>query len=107
MTTEIETIVTQIETLKAEYSDELIWGIRWDVAGLEVGHVFEASHVWDDGEMTDEMLKGTCVIQDTHISRIVGIYPGTPYIVCGYNAGYGEDAGEVILSECEIMAVAN
>lgn len=107
MTIDIKSITEQIETLKAEFSEDLIWGVRFDNAGLEVGHIFDASREWADGELTGETLKGTCVLQDSHLHLIRNgsDYPGTPYIVCGYFVSYGEDTGEVVLSECEIMAV--
>lgn len=107
MTTELKNIAAQIDTLKAEYDESLIWGVRFDAAGLEIGHVFDASRVWDDGEAADDLLNGTSVVQDTHVVRVGANYLnlGTPYIVCGYMAGYGEDRGEVILTECEVMEV--
>ena len=105
-----QTILKQIETLKADYGESLIWGVRYDVAGLPVSHIFDASRVWDDGKPTEETLSGTSVLQETHIACVIGGYctdaQPTAYIVCGYHAGYGEDAGEIILSECEVIAVA-
>jgi hypothetical protein len=100
-------IKAQIDALKAEYSEEYVWGVRWDDADLSVGHIFPASRVWDDGDPTDELCSGTSCIQDTHLRCIseTNYYVGTAYIVCGLHAGYGEDPGEILMSECEIMAV--
>lgn len=108
MTTELKTIAAQIETLKADYSDEYSWGVRWDDAGLPVGHVFGESRVWADDQPTSEYLNGTSAIEVNGLRHISSgnFYPGVPYIVCGVETGYGEDAGEIILSECEIMATA-
>lgn len=108
MKTQIKNLISQIETLKSEYDESLVWGVRCDVAGLPIGHIFEASYVWDDGKWTDEMLKGTCVVEDKFVAREAAAYlAGYPqaYVVCGYHAGYGEDQGEVILTECEVMAI--
>ncbi len=108
MTAALKTIAAQIETLKADYSDEYTWGVRWDDAGLPVGHVFSESRVWADDQPTGEYLNGTSVIAASGLRHIKAgnHYMGVPYIVCGIETGYGEDAGEVILTECEIMAAA-
>lgn len=103
---EINRIAAEIENLRGEYDAEYVWGVRFDAPGLEVGHTFDASRVWVDGEPTDEYLPGTCVVPSTHLhKRCVLDYPGTAYIVCGNLAAYGEDCGEVILTDCEVMAL--
>ena len=112
MTNQMKNTAERIEALKSAHDQTLIWGVRWDVSGLEVGHIFDASRVWDDGEIVEgEYLSGTSAVQDTHINRsnladYCTVYSPTAYIVCGYHAGYGEDIGEVILSECEVMELA-
>ena len=109
MTAEIKTLSDRIKALKAEYDESLVWGVRWDAPGFPVGHIFDASRVWDDGEVVEgEYLNGTCVISESGLHNVTefNFYIGTAYIVCGYHAGYGEDEGEVILSECEVMEVA-
>src|ERR1051326_4307761 len=68
-------IKAQIDALKAEYSEEYVWGVRWDDADLSVGHIFPASRVWDDGDPTDELCSGTSCIQDTPIFRSVTSFP--------------------------------
>jgi len=95
-----------IKALADEYSDELAWGVRYDVAGLPVGHVFPASRVWVDGDPTDELLKGTCAVSVKAVSS-KSIYPGAAYIVCGYRETGETDRGEVVLSECEVMALVD
>ena len=107
MTNQMKTTAERIEALKSAHDQTLIWGVRWDVSGLEVGHIFDDSRVWDDGEIVEgEYLSGTSAVQDNCLSHNLHSYEGIPYIVCGYHAGYGEDPGEIILSECEVMELA-
>lgn len=101
------TIRRRIEELKLKFADHYVWGVRFDVPGLKVGDVFPISRVWTDGEPTDETLLGTACIQDTHLHCITStnLYDGTCYIVCGEDMGYGQDCGEILIGECEVMAV--
>ena len=101
-------VKTRIDRMKLQFAEHYTWGIRFDVASLPVGHQFPASRVWANDEPTGETLAGTSCIEDTHLHAITrtNLYAGTPYIVCGEHAGYGQDRGEVLLRDCEIMAAA-
>jgi len=103
----MQEVKSRIERMKMKFAEHYVWGIRFDVAGLPVGHQFPASRVWANDEPTDEILDGTSCIQDTHLNAITAtnFYVGTPYIVCGEHAGYGADRGEVLIRDCEVMAL--
>ena len=101
----MQAIIDRIKKLTAEYSDDYCWAVRWDAPGLPIGHIFPPSRVWDDGTPTDETLAGTSAIEAKYLSRIKDGYEGVPYIVCGINVAWGQDEGEVVLSECEVMAI--
>ena len=100
-------ISRKIHQLKSHYSEAYVWGVRFDTADLPVGHVFPVSRVWANDKPTRQTLPGTACIQDTHLEFVLAhtLYTGTPYIVCGEDVGYGEDQGEILLRECEIMAM--
>src|SRR5690349_1690277 len=102
MTEQMSRIAAQIETLAQQYSESYTWGVRWDVAGLPVGHIFPPSRRWEDNQVTGDVLPGTSCTEVDGLKYITefNYYEGTPYIVCGIHAGYGEDCGEVLLSEC-------
>lgn len=97
------TVAADIARVSADYPD-YVWGIRFDSPGLPIGHIFPASRVWDDGEVTDDFCDGTSCLAADYVARFRLQYFGTPYIVCGIHAGYGQDSGEILMSECEIMA---
>lgn len=108
MIEKLQTIQATIETLASEYAAHYTWAVRWDEPGLPVGHVFPPSRVWVDGEPTEETLPGTSAIAAKDLQRVVSrmnYYTGQPYIVCGELSLYGEDLGEVILRDCEVIAI--
>jgi hypothetical protein len=96
-----------IDALKGDYPETCVWGVRWDEQEFPVGHLFADSRVWDDNEPTEETLNGTCAIRDGHLLRALRTtcYYGRPYVVCGRLSTYGQDEGEVVLCECEVMAL--
>lgn len=80
--------------------------------GLEVGDtVYHCSHIWDDGEDTGEELNGVCAMNINRLDWIVkdGMeYFGNTIIVLGGNsAEFGEDLGELVMQEPEVLAIYN
>ena len=71
---------------------------------VEVGQKLEASFVWVDGEITDEELEGTCGI-DIESKASCGYFGECLAIIGGYDAEYGEDAGELIVKEAEVISI--
>jgi hypothetical protein len=102
-----KTISSRIEKLKLQFAEHYAWGVRFDVPGLCVGHVFPVSRVWANDQPTEETLPGTATLEDSHLEVICSthFYTGAAYIVCGEHAGYGEDQGEILMRDCEIMAL--
>lgn len=100
------TLLEQIEDIAAEYSSEYVWGVRFDSPGLPIGHVFPPSRVWDNGDPTGDVLPGTCAVHADHLDVLID-YVGSAYIVCGNFVAHGQDRGEVIMSDCEIMAIVD
>ena len=88
-----------------EIADEHGWdyeiiAIRVQDVPFELGEITHASHVWDDGDDTGEELDGLCCTRVDMMSHIQGEYYGDYLSVIGGNSyEYGEDVGEVIISD--------
>lgn len=84
-----------------------------------IGSVLANSRVWDDGEMLDEELNGTCTVglnwdaDEYDITRAVRLlgegytgYTGRYVVLVGGNDYEGgQDAGEYIISNATVLAV--
>lgn len=76
-------------------------GIRVQEQPFELGALDHVSHVWDDGDDLGIELNGVCVTSIN--SRVFPEYYGDHIaLVCGDCAEYGEDAGELILSDAVV-----
>lgn len=89
-----------------------------DRAAPELGSVLAPSRVWDDNEMTDEVLPGTCAyllpcdlddVDDVerHIKHFEGegYYGKHTVLVGGFHGQRGEDMGEIIIRDAKVLAV--
>lgn len=95
------------EELKMEYGANI--GIRvQENVPFTVGPMDHVSHVWVDGEETDDELDGVCAISLSFPGweHLASMYCGAHVaLIAGDVAGYGDDAGEIILSDAEVIAV--
>lgn len=108
--------------------NELLNGHDWCYVGLrgmyadEKTGVMRPSHIWEDGNMTDNMLDGTCAIAlgewwngiDIDIATIEDLMrrakmygDGNIGVIIGNNAQAGEDTAEVILRDAECIFIAS
>lgn len=99
----IETIKGIVDEMDLTYEYEYV-GVRVQSQEFSLGKMEHVSHVWDNGNDTGIELDGVCV------SRISSLganeYWGEHVaIVCGYSAGYGEDDGELVVRDAEVVAV--
>lgn len=93
------------------------YGIRYDDKTYNCNDVLPASHVWDDGVMTEETLAGTCAIGVDYdpvyddeepdwmaIARQHDIYgyEHAYVLVSSEPCDYGEDAGEIIMPDAAV-----
>lgn len=104
-----EEILSTIKAVKAEYG--------WSGVGIRIqegipfalGPIDHVSNVWVDGEDTGEELPGICVISASNINlmcRNAVYYSGNHVaILAGDVVGFGEDPGEVILTNAEVVEV--
>lgn len=110
--------MTVAEILKAaeKYADEYDYiGIRTQEVPFELGSVDHDSSVWEDGEETNGCLDGisvtsikskAVVMHSSEASVRSGRYFGKhAAIIVGSCSGYGEDEGELILRDAEVVEI--
>lgn len=88
------------------------YGLRFDTESYAIGDILPESREWEDGELTGNLLDGTCAVEirNGNIEAALKIakregYTGTAYIIAGNQASYGEDAREIIITDAEAVAI--
>lgn len=100
MRKKIEEIVEEFE-----FDYEKI-AIRVQDVPFSMGPIDHCSHVWVDGEETEDTLDGVCGQDVNTIDRYNNVYYGEHVaIIAGNDYTYGEDAGEVIISDAVVIAI--
>ena len=80
--------------------------IRVQDVPFSMGAMDHCSHVWVDGEETEDTLDGVCAQDIETIDRYNNCYYGDHVaIVAGNDYTYGEDAGEIIISDAVVIAI--
>lgn len=80
-------------------------GIRVQDSSFSLGPIDHVSHVWDDGEDTGVELGGICAININSLGHSHEYFGSHVAIICGYSAEYGEDPGEIIISDPEVVSI--
>lgn len=100
----IENIMNRIEEIRDDSEYEYI-GVRVQENEFTEGEVLDNSFVWVDGEMTDEELDGTCAVK-LEDAELANSYFGNHVAIIGSNSmEYGQDLGEIILRDAEVIEV--
>lgn len=100
----IKNIINRIEEIEDAYDYGYI-GIRVSENEFTEGEILDNSFVWVDGKMTDEELDGTCAIM-LKDAKLANAYLGDHVaIIGGNNMEYGQDLGEIILRDAEVLEV--
>lgn len=86
------------------------FGIRIQEQAFELGAIDHNSKVWIDGEETDEELDGVCAcdLNSPEASEALngkGYFGSHIALIAGDGYEYGRDAGEVILSDAEVLFI--
>jgi hypothetical protein len=109
-------VAIQLDMLKSAL-EELEWeysyiGVRKQEAPFETGSIEHCSHVWDDGEDTGEELDGISTIKITAstaeavLARMAKEYYGQHIaILAADEATYGEDVGELVLQDAQVVYI--
>ena len=100
----IKNIMNRINEIKESAEFEYI-GVRVQDNEFTEGEILDSSFVWVDGEMTDEELDGTCAVK-LEDAELANGYFGEHVAIIGSNSmEYGQDLGEIILRDAEVMEV--
>ena len=97
----------QIKALAEEHSYDYDYiALRIQEVPFSLGPIDHYSKVWIDGDETDKELDGICGIKVDFIDLIQGEYLGEyAALIAGNSAEYGEDVGEVIISNAEVIEI--
>ncbi len=80
--------------------------VRVQSRPFELGRIDHISHRWDDGEDTGEELGGIGATSIKMLDYVCGEYFGDHVaLLDGDIAEYGEDAGEVVLKNAEVVCI--
>ena len=79
-------------------------GVRVQEQAFELGSISHLSHVWDNGEDTGVELDGICVCDLDRLGH-EHYFGDHVAIICGNEASYGEDDGELIIRDAEVVNV--
>lgn len=100
----IKNIMNRINEIKESAEFEYI-GVRVQDNEFTEGEILDSSFVWVDGEMTDEELGGTCAVK-LEDAELANGYFGEHVAIIGSNSmEYGQDLGEIILRDAEVLEV--
>ena len=100
----IENIINRIAEIKENAEYEYI-GVRVQENKFTEGEVLDPSFVWVDGEMTDEELNGACAVRLEDANLANGYFGDHVAIIGSNSMEYGQDLGEIILRDAEVMEV--
>lgn len=102
----VEKIMERIEEIKDEYDFGYI-GVRVQEDAFVLGETLSNSFVWVDGEMTDEELNGTCAVKIDEAALAKGYFGDHVAIIGGDSAEYGQDLGEIIIRNAEVLEIVS
>lgn len=107
--------VNELRDMADKYSDRYQYvGVRTQEEPFELGEIDHVSSVWDDGDETDEKLNGvsttnihsSALRMHTDSDPLYGFYFGDhKAIIAGDFAEYGEDPGEIIISDPVVVEI--
>lgn len=100
----IKDIMNRINEIKENAEYEYI-GVRVQENEFKVGEILDNSFVWVDGEMTDEELDGTCAVKLEDAQLANGYFGNHVAIIGSDSMEYGQDLGEIILRDAEVLEV--
>ena len=106
-----EMIARLKEVAEELYYDYEVVAIRVQDPEFELGEMDHKSHVWVDGDETDEELDGVCGIRSNMAEIVFNsffscVYPGEHVaIIAGNRYTCGEDRGEVIIEDPVVVEV--
>lgn len=100
----IKNIMNRIEEIRENSEYEYI-GVRVQENEFTKGEILDNSFVWVDGEITDEELDGTCAVKLEDAELAKGYFGDHVAIIGGDYMEYGQDLGEIIIRDAEVLEV--
>lgn len=92
-----------VEDMDLAWNYEYI-GVRVQTRAFEMGAISHLSHVWDNGDDTGVELDGISTCKVDRLGR-TEYYGDHVAIICGNEADYGEDDGELVIRDAEVVAI--
>jgi hypothetical protein len=99
----INTIKNIAEEMDLSWDYEFV-GVRVQEQEFELGTIEHLSHLWDNGDDTSVELDGICVCSLYRLGAN-NYFGNHVAIICGNEAEYGEDDGELIIRDAEVVKV--
>lgn len=101
-----EEMIAKVKEMSTDpYCDYAYIGIRVQEVPFELGTMDHCSHVWVDGDDTGEELNGVSVLLGAYADNAKQYFGNHVAIVAGDCAEYGEDDGEVIISDATVIEI--
>lgn len=100
-----EMIARAKEAANELFYDYEIVGIRVQEVPFELGEMHHCSHVWVDGDDTEEELDGVSILRADRAEMARHYYGNHVAIVAGNGYTYGEDDGEIVLRDPVVVEV--
>ena len=99
----IKTIKNTVEKMDLSWDYEFV-GVRVQEQEFELGAIEHLSHVWDNGDDTGVELDGICACQLDRLG-VNNYFGDHAAIICGNEGEFGEDDGEVIIRDAEVVFI--
>lgn len=99
----IENIKKIAEEMDLSWDYEFV-GVRVQEQKFELGAIEHLSHVWDNGDDTGVELDGISTCKVDRLGR-TEYYGDHVAIICGNEADYGEDDGELVIRDAKVVAI--
>ncbi len=80
-------------------------GVRVQEQEFELGEMDHVSHVWDNGDDTGEELNGVCALKADALELAEMYFGEHAAIIAGNSIEYGEDVGEIIISDAVVIEI--
>lgn len=101
-----EEMIARVKEIGMDFDREYEYiGIRVQEVPFELGKMDHVSHIWDDGNDTGEEIDGVCVINFDQAELAKNYFGDHIAIIGGNNREWGEDAGEIIISDPVVLEV--
>ena len=101
-----EEMIEKVKAMAADpYREYEYIGIRVQEVPFGLGEMTHLSHIWDDGNDTGVELNGVSVLLGAYADLAKQYYGDHVAIVAGNCGEYGEDKGEIVISDATVIEI--